>query len=155
MTDNNRTPLETRALRYLARREHTRHELERKLSDHAHSPQSQQLVADLLDRLEQDGYLSTQRFAEHTVRTRRTRFGSQRIIRELKEKGVDEQVIAEVLPDLKVTDFETARQIWQKKFGAPPADSKERAKHMRFMMGRGFSMDTVNAVLSQAKQEET
>ena len=155
MTTNSKTPLETRALRHLARREHTRHELERKLSSHAHSPQSQQLIADLLDRLEQVGYLSTQRFAEHTVRARRARFGSQRIARELKEKGVDEQVIAEVLPDLKATDFETARQIWRKKFGAAPIDSKERARQIRFMMGRGFTMDTVNAVLSQSKQEET
>jgi len=149
---DNKTSLQTRALRYLARREYSRYELEQKLSAHENS---QQQLSDLLDQLEQDGYLSTERFAEQTARIRRERLGSQRIVRELKAKGVDEHLIADILPGLKDTDLETAWRIWQKKFGAPPGDLKARSKQIRFMMSRGFSSDTINTILSQADREET
>lgn len=148
--DSNTLKLETRALRYLARREHSRRELEKKLSVHEQSPQ---VLSDLLDQLEQQGFLSTERFAEQTSRTRRPRFGSQRIVHELKEKGVDTAHIAGLLPDLKETDLETARQIWQKKFGTPPADIKERGRQMRFLTNRGFPSDIIRAVLLQAEKE--
>ncbi len=151
-TSDSKISLETRALQHLARREYSRYELEQKLSTHE---RSRQRVSDLLDQLERDGYLSTERFAEQTARIRRKRLGSQRIVRELKEKGVDEHVIADILPGLKDTDLETAWHIWQKKFGAPPNDLKARCKQIRFMMSRGFSSDTINAILSQAGKEET
>lgn len=152
MTTGGKTSLETRALQYLAKREYSRHELEQKLSVHEHSRQQ---VSDLLDQLERDGYLSTERFAEQTARIRRSRLGSQRIVRELKAKGVDEHIIADILPVLKDNDLETAWRIWQKKFGAPPVDPKARGKQIRFMMSRGFSSDTINTILSQADREET
>lgn len=152
MTTGGKTSLQTRALQYLAKREYSRYELEQKLSVHEHSRQQ---VSDLLDQLERDGYLSTERFAEQTARIRRERLGSQRIVRELKAKGVDEHLIADILPGLKDTDLETAWRIWQKKFGAPPVDPKARGKQIRFMMSRGFSSDTINTILSQADREET
>ena len=152
MTASSNISLETRALRYLARREHTRHELEKKLSGHERSHQA---ITELLDQLEQDGYLSNERFVEHVTQMRRSKFGSRRIAHELKEKGVEEHLIAGILPDLKETDLETARQIRKKKFGAPPHDLKERGRQIRFMMNRGFSLDTINTILLQAKKEKT
>ena len=149
-TDSNKPTLETRALRYLARREYSRRELENKLSAFE---QSHQTLSNLLDQLEQDGYLSTERFAEQTTRVRRPRFGSQRIVHELKEKGVDAHLIADILPDLKETDLETARQVWRKKFGALPSDLKERGKQIRFLVNRGFSSDVIHQVLSQADED--
>ena len=150
MTANKRSTLEIRALRYLARREHSRRELEKKLSSHEHSHES---VTELLNQLEEIGYLSTERFVEQTTQMRRSKFGSQRIVHELKEKGVDEHLIAGILPELKETDLETARKIWQKKFGVPPGDLKERGKQVRFMINRGFTSDTIHKVLSQAEKE--
>lgn len=143
--------LETRALRFLARREYSRCELAQKLSTYAQSPQS---LTDLLDRLEQDGYLSAERFTEQIIKARRTRFGSQRIVCELKEKGIDNHLIARILPELKETELEAACQVWQKKFGTPPLNPKERGKQIRFMMNRGFSSETIRQVLAQAEKEK-
>ena len=148
-TDNTES-LETRALRHLARREYSRRELEKKLSSHA---QSTQTLSNLLDQLEQKGYLSTKRFAEQISRIRRSRFGSRRIVSELEEKGVDAVYIDTLLPDLKATDLETARQIWQKKFGVLPRDFKERSKQIRFLINRGFSLDIIQQVLSHTSVE--
>ncbi|PTN09422.1 recombination regulator RecX [Nitrosomonas aestuarii] len=147
---NDKPTLETRALRYLARREYSRFELEKKLSAHASSPQS---LINLLDQLELDGCLSAERFVEQATRTRRARFGSRRIVRELKDKGIEEHLIAQILPDLKETDFETALHIWQKKFGAPPDDLKARGRQIRFLINRGFSSDIIRQVLLQAEKE--
>ena len=77
-----RSPLEMRALRYLAQREYSRLELEQKLSVHARSFPPEALSA-VLDKLEQNGFLSTERAVEQIIRTRRSRFGSQRIVYEL------------------------------------------------------------------------
>jgi len=151
MTASSNISLETRALRYLARREYTRRELEKKLSSHE---SSLQLISKLLDQLEQNGYLSNERYAEQVTQMRRPKFGSQRIVHELKTKGVDEHLITGILPDLKATDLETARHIWKKKFGTPPCDLKERSKQIRFMINRGFSLDTINTILSQAEKED-
>lgn len=147
-----RSPLEMRALRYLAQREYSRLELQQKLAIHARSS-TPHALSSVLDKLEQSGLLSAQRVVEQIIRTRRSRFGSQRIIHELKEKGIDEQLIHSALPSLKETELDAAFKIWQKKFGKIPETREERGKQMRFMMGRGFSMDVIQQALSLANEE--
>lgn len=147
-----RSPLEMHALRYLTQREYSRLELEQKLSTHARSSTSENL-SQVLDKLEQNGLLSAERVVEQIIRTRRSRFGSQRIIYELKEKGIDEHLIHSVLPSLRETELDAAIKIWQKKFNRLPGNREERGKQMRFMMSRGFSMDIIQQVLSQAGEE--
>lgn len=147
-----RSPIELRALRYLAQREYSRRELAQKLSAGRDAREPAELAA-VLDQLEQQGYLSEARMAEQVARTRRSRFGSQRIVHELKSKGVADGLIHTVLPSLKETELETALQVWRKKFDHPPATREERAKQIRFMMNRGFSMETITQVLTQASEE--
>ena len=81
------------------------------------------------------------------VHGRRSKFGSQRIAHELREKGIDESLIAEALPRLKETELDAAREVWQKKFGVLPANAKERGRQVRFLMGRGFASDVIHKVL--------
>ena len=108
-----------------------------------------------MDKLEQNGLLSAERVVEQVIRTRRSRFGSQRIVYELKEKGIDEQLIDSILPTLRETELDTAFKIWQKKFYQLPNTREERGKQMRFMMSRGFSMEIIQQVLSQAEEENS
>ena len=148
-----KSTLKTRALRYLARREYSRLELERKLA--ADTQSSIEMISDVLDHLEQKGFLSEARFVEQTIRVRRPKFGSQRIVHELKQKGIDEQLIADFLPELTETELDTAYEIWKKKFGVLPINAKEQGKQTRFMMSRGYSFDIIRQVLAQAAQENT
>jgi len=149
---NARASLEIRALRMLARREHSRRELEQKLSAHAASCETG-VLASVLDQLEQQGHLSEQRVVEQVARIRRSRFGSHRIVHELKAKGIDSHLIGEILPALQETELEAALGIWSKKFSHPPVSREERGKQVRFMMNRGFSMETIQQVLAQAGEE--
>ncbi len=147
-----RSPLEMRALRYLAQREYSRLELEQKLFIHARSS-APEALSSVLDKLEQNGFLSAERVVEQIIRTRRSRFGSQRIVHELKEKGIDEHLIHSALLSLKETELDAALKIWQKKFGKLPSTREERGKQMRFMMSRGFSMEVIQQALLQANEE--
>jgi regulatory protein len=141
---SNTPSLRQRALDLLARREHTRAELQRKLAPHTEDPDE---LASLLDELNRRGWLSDARFAESLVHDKQAKFGSARLAYELRERGVSDAVIREQLAELKQTEHDRARQVWQSKFGVLPEDAKARAKQMRFLQSRGFSLDVIGKVL--------
>jgi regulatory protein len=143
--------LAARALRLLARREYTRAELERKLSPHVEDPA---VLQSLLDDFTARGWLSETRAVEQLVRAKRGRFGAARIRQALIDKGAPQHLIAPALENLKESELETARAVWKRKFRAPPSDTAERAKHVRFLQSRGFSLDIAMRVVRSAVDAE-
>jgi regulatory protein len=135
--------LRERALALLARREHSRAELARKMSAHAEADE----IAALLDALERERLLSDDRFAESLRNTRQGRYGSLRLKQELRDKGVAAGRIAQEVELARASDLAAARAVWEKKFGAPPEDAKDRARQMRFLLGRGFPMEVAARVV--------
>jgi regulatory protein len=131
-------------MRYLARREHSRVELQHKLQPHVQEGENLDAV---LDELEKKNWLSDARAATMLVDSKRGRFGTQRIAHELRQKGIAENLIADAIPQLKETELDAAREVWQRKFGVSPRDAKEKAKQVRFLQSRGFSLDVIFAVL--------
>lgn len=136
--------LRVRALKALARREHSRQELHAKLLPHAEDAAE---VGRLLDDFEKRGWLSEARFVEQVSTVRRRKFGAARILHELREKGVSGAGLEVARANLKGSEIEAARTVWQKKFGSLPATPEERAKQSRFLAGRGFSAEVVHNVL--------
>jgi regulatory protein len=146
--------LKARALQYLALREHSRGELRRKLLSFAatdetpHDEPASQRVDALLDWLEAHKHLSEQRFVESRVHARAARFGNLRIRQELAQHQVAmPPAAAQALVD---SELQRAREVWRRKFDGPAADAAGRAKQARFLTGRGFSAETVRAVLREA-----
>jgi regulatory protein len=135
--------LRERALNLLARREHSRAELARKLAPHAEGGE----VDALLDDLERENLLSDTRYAEMLANARSGRHGSLRLRADLRDKGVPAAVIEVALAEARESDLDAARAVWLKKFGAAPRDAAERAKQMRFLAGRGFPVDVVRRVV--------
>ncbi|MBI5330294.1 MAG: recombination regulator RecX [Betaproteobacteria bacterium] len=138
--------LRQRALNLLARREHSRVELGRKLVRHAEEGDA---LDALLDDLEREGLLSNNRYAEALAHARAGRHGSVRLKADLRDKGVPEAVSAEVLAQARGQDLEAARAVWAKKFGAVPKDAAERARQMRFLASRGFPAEIVRRVVGE------
>ena len=136
--------LRGRALQALARREYSRAELHAKLLPHVTEADN---VLALLDDLEKRGWLSDARALEQTVRIRSARFGTQRIAHELRQKGISDELISAAIPQLKQGELEAARAVWHRKFATPPQDPKEKAKQMRFLQSRGFSMEVIFKVM--------
>ena len=142
--------LKGRALRYLAAREHSRAELERKLKPHEETPG--QLVQ-LLDELQAKDFISEARVVESVINRRAGKFGASRIKYELLNKGLGAEAVAEAVSRLKSSELERARIIWGKKFDAPAQDAAARAKQMRFLAARGFGGDVIHRVVSQRDED--
>jgi regulatory protein len=128
----------------LARREHSRLELERKLATRGF-PEA--VIAPALDTLEQSGLLVATRFTESFIRSRLAKGqGPVRIRAELAERGVGDA--AEALRGSDIDWLASARAVLRKRFGAePPRDYRERGKRARFLQYRGFTADQVRAAL--------
>jgi regulatory protein len=128
-----------RAMDLLARREHSRFELDRKLRQKGFS---QEEIPGTLDSLVKQGLLSDQRFAEEYCRARSKRgFGPRRIEVELQERGVSVEIIEKTLADYDQQRWiELAQSTWSKKFvGKYPRDFKSWAVQRRFLYYRGFT----------------
>src|SRR5690606_37177411 len=136
--------LKGRALRLLSGREHSRAELQRKLSQHETEPGE---LARALDELEAKGFINEQRVVESVLHRRASRLGAARVRQELQAKGLDPQAVAEAVAGLQDSEEPRAREVWRKKFGVPPLDANDRAKQMRFLLTRGFSSDVVRRVV--------
>lgn len=143
--------LSARALRLLARREHTRLELERKLAPYADEPAALQ---SLLDDFTGRGWLSEARAVDQLVHARRGRFGASRIRQTLIEKGVSVELIATALETLKASELDAARAVWSKKFKAPADTPAARARQVRFLQYRGFSVDIAMRVVRGAASDD-
>ncbi len=143
--------LRQRAVRLLARREHTRAELDRKLAPHGASEE----IETVLNELAQSGLQSDARFAESLIRSQAGRLGVARLRQSLLTKGISPADIeaqvanpANELPD----EDERARGVWQKKFAVPPENARDWAKQARFLQGRGFSVEIIRKLLKDVAE---
>ena len=135
-----------RALDLLARREHSRRELERKLAARGFADD---LITPTLDSLEASGVLATGRFTESFIRSRAAKGqGPARIRMDLAQRGVAEADAAALLKKSGIDWAAAARAVRSKRFGAnPPAGFAERARQARFLQYRGFDNAAVRAAV--------
>jgi regulatory protein len=142
------SPLAVRraAMDLLARREHGRVELTRKLRKRG-APD--ELIDGALDRLAEEGLLSEARYLESFVAYRaRAGYGPQRIREELGQRGLARGDIDQALRDSGIDWFEQLRETWQRKYaGRLPNDARERAQQGRFLAYRGYSLDMIGRLL--------
>jgi len=137
--------LKGRALRLLSQREHTRHELERKLA--AHAPDDPAELPRVLDELQVKGFINEARVIESVLHRRAPRLGADRIRQELRAKGVEGEALAEAVGRLRESELDRARDVWRRRFGELPADAAARARQARFLAARGFGGEVIRKVL--------
>lgn len=141
--------LSARALDALARREYSCDELARKLKQSLTEGETLEDVAAVISELKERGFLSNERYAAGRVRTRAVRYGNRRLVQELRQQGVEDAAIDEALAEAE-PEIDRARMVWERKFGDPPEDYKEKCRQVRFLAARGFSFDVIHRVLSEA-----
>jgi regulatory protein len=141
------TDLRQRAVQLLARREHTRAELVRKLAPHG----TREDIEIVLNELAGSGLQSDARFAESYLRSQAARLGAARLCQTLRQKGVAPELIVDHVKDL-ADELERARTVWQKKFSVVPADRNDWARQARFLQSRGFSVEIIRKLLKEAEE---
>lgn len=136
----------------LARREHSRRELARKLEARGFPAAA---VADVLDALENAGALSDARFAEDYVRVRIARgFGPLRIGEELRERGVATDIAREAAMASEQEWVARASSACRKRFGDAPVTSlQEKARQIRFLAQRGFTQAQCHRALGATHED--
>jgi len=141
------------AMDLLARREHGRVELTRKLRQRGALPE---MIETALDRLTEEGLLSESRYLESFVSYRaRSGYGPLRIREELSQRGLQRNDIEQALRESGIDWQEQLQDTWRRKFsGHLPIDVKERAKQGRFLSYRGFSMDMISRLFSGRGMED-
>ena len=142
---------ERAALDLLARREHSRRELEQKLAARGFA---EELIAPTLDALEESGELASARFTASFIRARAAKGqGPARIRAELAERGIDREQAAELMSAADIDWAALAASVRDKRFGAePPSDFKERARQARFLEYRGFDRGQIGRALGSGDE---
>lgn len=149
MADSEVTAVDVRraAMDLLARREHSRQELQRKLA--RRFAVDAEVIFSVINQLTQEGLQSDQRLAEAFLRYRSNRGqGPLKIKAEMREKCIESALIEQIFDEANIDWFDLALRVLEKRYGKGSAvDASERAKRTRFLQQRGFSFDQIQTVM--------
>ena len=139
------SPLQ-RALGLLTRREHSRKELTRKLTDRGIEPEQ---AASAVDKLCSAGWQDDARFAEFLVRSRAsTGYGPIRIRAELGTHGLDRDAVTAAMDSFDGDWAANAQDLVRRRFGLTVATDRSRQRKAADMLvRRGFAAEHIRAAL--------
>ncbi len=133
----------------LARREHGRRELvARLIAKGCAAADAEALVVQLVT----ENLVSDARFVEALmhVRTRRG-YGPLKIAAELRTKEIDEDLIRTWVDFSDPAWIARLSDLRVRKFGMEaPADFRARARQIRFLQGRGYTLEQIHQVMHAA-----
>ncbi|MEP7184116.1 MAG: regulatory protein RecX [Betaproteobacteria bacterium] len=144
-------PAKTRAIGLLARREYSRVELSAKL---VAGGATRDEVEPLMDELAALGYLSDDRFARAVVRQKSGGYSRRAIAATLKASGVPAETTADAVAGSEIDDGDALVALWRRRFGRAPADDREKARQVRFLQSRGFSLSAIFRLLRNPPQDD-
>lgn len=139
------------AMDCLARREHSVEELRRKLATRDFTPDE---IDATLARLEQEGLLSNERFAQAFVAARHRRGqGPLKVRAELSRRGLAAELIARSLEGVDWHGAACAAR--EKKFGPElPDQYADKARQARFLQYRGFDTEQIQRALAGGWEQD-
>jgi regulatory protein len=145
----------------LARRMRTVAELKRLFRarvEDAESEYGKTLIELVIRRLKDRGYLNDSQYAAYFSSLRRDnqKFGRQRIVTDLKVKGVHGDVIDKAVEAAfeGVSEEKQAREYLRRKRMVKPKDQKQTARIFRQLMRGGFGNKTIFSILKKWDVDE-
>lgn len=118
---------------------------------------SESLHKKLFDKLKCLDFLNDKKFAIWWVEQRQQfRPKSKRIlVQELRIKGIDKEMIDEVLKEEEVDEISAAKRMLKKKIymWKKLGGFEKRVKMGKFLAGKGYSWDTIRKVVGEVDQE--
>jgi regulatory protein len=129
------------ALRILARREYTRRELHRKLTERDYP---EDVVEEVLDEMERAGYVDDREYARR-FRETREEWGYRRIRYELTRRGIDEAVLEKTIVYDEKAEYQRAMNLirsWMPGLTARQLEGR--------LVRRGFREDMARRLVRKA-----
>lgn len=143
MTEISNDKAFSRMARICSSREYCRMDIRNKLE---RFELDQSRVDEVISRLEEDNFLNENRFVRSFIndKTNFGKWGRIKIEFALKQKGISKEIIDKAFSELPHPSIEDLiLPLLQKKFKSVKGNTEydKRAKLIRFVLGRGFSMD--------------
>jgi regulatory protein len=143
------------AYRYLNRRERTTAEVRAHLERHRCEAEA---IEAALALLQQDGYLDDARYARLFAEDKRTleHWGSERIERSLRERGIERELAADALAASAGEDeLERALSLLRRRFPEPPRERRERDRAIGVLVRKGYGSElAVDALAAYARDAD-
>lgn len=137
------TPL-AKAMKLLARRDHSVNELALKLSPFY----SEHEIEEVIERCLQENWLNDARFATSYICSRSSSgYGPRRIAIELQQKGVASGIINQSLKEADIDWLVLLQRILERRQPIP-REPAERMKLQHMLLRRGFSPDLIQRCFS-------
>ena len=107
----------------------------------------------VLDKMKDYGYVDDETYASSYVEGASKRKGSRLIQLELRQKGVDDEIIESVLSTLE-DESESAKRCLEKYMRGKPFDEATLKKAYRNLLSKGFDYDTCKQAIESLKDED-
>ena len=138
------------AMELLMYRNRTEYELRKKLLEREYSEQETDKA---IEYVKSFGYLNDRTYAEQYVSSRGSSKGRAALIRELRQKGVDEEIIEDVISELPEDDTGVILSLIKKRAGEPHRmDEKEYRRVFGFLSRHGFSAGRIHSALKEYQE---
>ncbi len=140
-----------RALWLLDKRDYSRAELCRKLTENGFADSAAEAA---LDRLEELGFVNDARYAPIVVRHYAAKgYGRQRVQRELQRRGISKELWDEAMAEMPEQGETVDRLLRSRLKGAAPGDRAALKKAADALLRRGYGWDEINAAMERYRSE--
>lgn len=143
--------LRNKALDLLSRREYSLKELEQRLYKYSDDVDK---INEVLQTLVEQNLLSDERYIENFIASKSKKYGSLKLKYLLNSKVSDRELVDEIYKNSTTNELDTAHDLLLRKYGAPPENQNERAKYLRFLLSRGFSMSMALSAIKALSNDE-
>ena len=103
------------------------------------------------------GYINDAEYVRSFIDSRKEKKSKKEIYAALKQKGVDSDIIEQVLEEMDYGEEDSRQAIEalmrKRNYNPDSADLKEKQKLMGYLMRKGFRYEDVNSVLNSADSD--
>ena len=142
-----------RSMNLLKSKDYTKEQLRRKLREGFY-PEA--IIDEAIEYVKSYHYIDDYRYCIQFIEYNAVAKSRQRMIRDLGTKGVDREVILKAMDELSENtslyseDALIKDLIKKKNFDIQTTDNKEKQRIMRYLYGKGFSMESINKAIGMS-----
>mgnify|MGYP002532430541 FL=1 len=147
--ENEKTQALNKAVTLLGKNLKTRRQMRTYLNDKGYS---KTIVDYVLEKLSEYNYINDINYAKIYIRSVKNKYGKVKIIANLRQKGVSDKDIDEVMQEFE-SDTDSIMALAQKYMKNKEVNQDNIAKLYRHLLSKGFGYDEVNSVVREIKEK--
>lgn len=134
-----------KVLNYISKSMKTQKDIEKYLKGKGYADN---IIECVIGKLREYNYINDEIYAKYFIASKSKKEGNKKIKFDLKNKGLDEKVIAEMLSE-NAEDLDVIKNLADKYLKNKVKDFKTKTKLFAFLASKGFEYDNINSVLRQ------